>query len=238
MSEQIKLGDLTIFMQRKRVKHIYLRVLAPDGRVTLVAPIGIQLVVIHAFAVSKLSWIQKQQTKLQSQVREAPRQLVEHESHTVWGHHYVLQVVEKQAKPCVVLDRQIIILQIRPGSDLFKRAVVMHAWHKSLLHGVVPGLIDKWQDRLNVSVSAYFLQKMKTRWGSCNTGRRHIRLNTDLVKKPKDLLEYVVVHEMVHLIEPSHNKRFVALMDRYYPIWREAAAELNQVPLSAVRARG
>lgn len=238
MSEQIKLGDLTIFMQRKRVKHIYLRVLAPDGRVTLVAPIGIQLVVIHAFAVSKLSWIQKQQTKLQSQVREAPRQLVEHESHTVWGHHYVLQVVEKQAKPCVVLDRQIIILQIRPGSDLFKRAVVMHAWHKSLLHGVVPDLIDKWQDRLNVSVSAYFLQKMKTRWGSCNTGRRHIRLNTDLVKKPKDLLEYVVVHEMVHLIEPSHNKRFVALMDRYYPIWREAAAELNQVPLSAVRARG
>lgn len=238
MSEQIKLGDLTIFMQRKRVKHIYLRVLAPDGRVTLVAPIGIQLVVIHAFAVSKLSWIQKQQTKLQSQVREAPRQLVEHESHTVWGHHYVLQVVEKQAKPCVVLDRQIIILQIRPGSDLFKRAVVMHAWHKSLLHGVVPDLIDKWQDRLNVSVSAYFLQKMKTRWGSCNTGRRHIRLNTDLVKKSKDLLEYVVVHEMVHLIEPSHNKRFVALMDRYYPIWREAAAELNQVPLSAVRARG
>lgn len=238
MSEQIKLGDLTIFMQRKRVKHIYLRVLAPDGRVTLVAPIGIQLVVIHAFAVSKLSWIQKQQTKLQSQVREAPRQLVEHESHTVWGHHYVLQVVEKQAKPCVVLDRQIIILQIRPGSDLFKRAVVMHAWHKSLLHGVVPDLIDKWQDRLNVSVSAYFLQKMKTRWGSCNTGRRHIRLNSDLVKKPKDLLEYVVVHEMVHLIEPSHNKRFVALMNRYYPIWREAAAELNQVPLSAVRARG
>lgn len=225
-------------MQRKRVKHIYLRVLAPDGRVTLVAPIGIQLVVIHAFAVSKLSWIQKQQTKLQSQVREAPRQLVEHESHTVWGHHYVLQVVEKQAKPCVVLDRQIIILQIRPGSDLFKRAVVMHAWHKSLLHGVVPDLIDKWQDRLNVSVSAYFLQKMKTRWGSCNTGRRHIRLNSDLVKKPKDLLEYVVVHEMVHLIEPSHNKRFVALMNRYYPIWREAAAELNQVPLSAVRARG
>lgn len=238
MSAQIRLGELVIFVQRKRVKHIYLKVLASDGRVTLVAPIGIQSAVIQAFAASKLSWIHKQQKKLQFRTEEALCQFIEHENHTLWGENYRLQVVEKSAKPCVMLDRQIIILQIRPGSDLFKRAAVMHAWHKSLLHGVVPGLIDKWQDRLNVSVSAYFLQKMKTRWGSCNTGRRHIRLNTDLVKKPKDLLEYVVVHEMVHLIEPSHNKRFVALMDRYYPIWREAAAELNQVPLSAVRARG
>ncbi len=149
-----------------------------------------------------------------------------------------MRVVEKQANPCVWLDYQTITLQVRPGSDFLKRAAVMHAWHKSLLHAVIPGLIDKWQDRLDVSVSAYFLQKMKTRWGSCNTRRHHIRLNTDLVKKPKDLLEYVVVHEMVHLIEPSHNKRFVALMDRYYPIWREATAELNLLPLAAVRPRG
>ena len=238
MSEQIKLGDLTIFMQRKRVKHIYLRVLAPDGRVTLVAPIGIQLAVIHAFAVSKLPWIRKQQRKLQSQVREAPRQLVEHESHMLWGCHYVLQVVEKPAKPCVLLDQQSIILQVRPGSDLSKRTAVMHAWHKSLLHGVVPDLIGEWQERLDVSVSAYFLQQMKTRWGSCTPRARHIRLNTDLVRKPKSLLEYVVVHEMVHLLEASHNKRFVALMDRHYPAWREATAELNQIPLSAVRPRG
>ena len=238
MSEQIKLGDLTIFMQRKRVKHIYLRVLAPDGRVTLVAPIGIQLAVIHAFAVSKLPWIRKQQRKLQMQIREAPRQLVAYERHTVWGHHYVLQVVEKPAKPCVLLDQQSIILQVRPGSDLSKRTAVMHAWHKSLLHGVVPDLIGEWQERLDVSVSAYFLQQMKTRWGSCTPRARHIRLNTDLVRKPKNLLEYVVVHEMVHLLEASHNKRFVALMDRHYPAWREAAAELNHIPLSAVRPRG
>lgn len=225
-------------MQRKRVKHIYLRVLAPDGRVTLVAPIGIQLAAIHAFAVSKLDWIQKQQTKLQSQGREVPRQFVEGESHIIWGRHYVLQVMEKPARPCVQMDHQIIILQVRPGSDLFKRAAVMHVWHKSLLHGVVPGLIEKWQGRLGVSVSAYFLQRMKTRWGSCTPRTRHIRLNTDLVRKPENLLEYVVVHELVHLIEPSHNKRFIALMDQHYPAWREATAELNQVPLSAVRPRG
>ena len=238
MSEQIRLEDLTIFMQRRAVKHVYLRVHPSDGRVTLVAPIGIQLAAIHAFAVSKLPWIHKQQAKLQAQVREVPRQFIGGENHTVWGRHYVLQVVEKSAGPCVLMDQQTITLQVRPGSDLFKRAAVMHAWHKSLLHAVVPDLIGKWQERLGVSVSAYFLQQMKTRWGSCNTRRRHIRLNTDLVRKPQDLLEYVVVHELVHLIEPSHNKRFVGLMDQYYPAWREAAAELNQIPLSAVRPRG
>ena len=238
MSEQIRLGDLTIFVQRRAVKHVYLRVYPPEGRVTLVAPTGTRLEAVRAFVIMKLGWIRKQQAKLQSQIREVPRQFIEHESHPLWGQNYLLRVVEKQARPGVVLDHQTIALQVRPGSDLLKRAAVMHAWHKSLLHAVIPDLIDKWQNRLDVSVSAYFLQKMKTRWGSCNTRRRHIRLNTDLVKKSKDLLEYVVVHEMVHLIEPSHNKQFVALMDRYYPIWREATAELNQLPLAAVRPRG
>lgn len=238
MSEQIRLEDLTIFVQRRAVKHVYLRVYPPDGRVTLVAPTGTRLEAVRAFVIAKLGWIRKQQTKLQARSREAPRLFVEHESHTLWGRCYLLQVVEKQVRPCVVLDQQNIILYVRPGSDSPKRAAVMHAWHKSLLHTVIPGLIEKWQNRLGVSVSAYFLQQMKTRWGSCNTRHRHIRLNTDLVKKPKDLLEYVVVHEMVHLIEPSHNKRFVALMDQHYPTWREATSELNQLPLAAVRPRG
>ena len=238
MSEQIRLENLTIFMQRRAVKHVYLRVHPPDGRVTLVAPTGMRLEVVRAFVTAKLDWIHKQQAKLQAQVREVPRQFIGGESHTVWGRHYVLQVVEKSAGPCVLMDQQTITLQVRPGSDLFKRAAVMHAWHKSLLHAVVPDLIGKWQERLGVSVSAYFLQQMKTRWGSCNTRRRHIRLNTDLVRKPQDLLEYVVVHELVHLIEPSHNKRFVGLMDQHYPAWREATAELNQIPLSAIRPRG
>lgn len=238
MSEQIQLEDLTILVQRKTVKHVYLRVYPPDGRVTLVAPAGTRLEAVRAFVIAKLDWIRKQQAKLQARSRETPRLFVGHESHAVWGHRYLLRVVEKQARPCVMLDQQTITLQVRPGSDLLKRAAVMHAWHKSLLHAVIPGLIEKWQERLEVRVSAYFLQQMKTRWGSCNTRRRHIRLNTDLVRKPQNLLEYVVVHELVHLLEPSHNKRFVALMDQHYPIWREATAELNQLPLAAVRPRG
>lgn len=109
----------------------------------------------------------------------------------------------------------------------------MHDWHKALLHEAVPKLIRKWEPRLDVKVAAYFLQRMKTRWGGCNHAARHIRLNTELVKKPKDLLEYVVVHEMAHLLAPTHSERFVALLNAHYPTWREARAELNELPLGA-----
>jgi predicted metal-dependent hydrolase len=122
---------------------------------------------------------------------------------------------------------------VRPGTSAVKRAEVVHEWHKSLLHQVVPGLIEKWAPQLKVKVTGYFLQRMKTKWGSCNHRDGHIRLNTELVKKPKDLLEYVVVHEMVHLLEPTHSERFVAILQRHYPTWREARAELNELPLAS-----
>lgn len=122
---------------------------------------------------------------------------------------------------------------MRSGSSAEKRAEVMHEWHKALLHEVVPTLIGRWEARLGVRVNRYFLQRMKTRWGGCNHLAGHIRLNTELVKKPKDLLEYIIVHEMAHLIEPTHSERFTALLDRHYPTWREARAELNELPLSA-----
>ena len=122
---------------------------------------------------------------------------------------------------------------MRPGTSAVKRAEVVHEWHKSLLHQVVPGLIEKREPKLNVKVAGYFLQRMKTKWGSCNHRDGHIRLNTELVKKPKDLLEYFVVHEMVHLLEPTHSERFVAILQRHYPTWREARAELNELPLAS-----
>jgi hypothetical protein len=122
---------------------------------------------------------------------------------------------------------------VRPGSGAQKRAEVIHAWHKSLLHQVVPSLIRKWEPKLKVNVAAYFLQRMKTKWGSCNHNSGHIRVNTQLVMKPKDLLEYVVVHEMVHLIEPTHNDHFLTILGEHYPTWREARAELNELPLAA-----
>ncbi|WP_310611286.1 SprT family zinc-dependent metalloprotease [Limnohabitans sp.] len=231
MSSVIELGDITISMAFKAIKNVHLTVLPPDGKVTLVAPLGTRPEVARAYAITKLQWIRQQQAMLNAQAREAPRQFVERESHHVWGRRYLMAVVEAEVKPYVKLDHKRITLSVRPGHDAAKRLEVMHEWHKSLLHALVPKLIAKWEPILGVKVSGYFLQRMKTKWGSCNHHASNIRLNTELVKKPKDLVEYVVVHEMAHLLEPTHSERFVALLDQHWPHWRECRAELNALPL-------
>jgi predicted metal-dependent hydrolase len=164
---------------------------------------------------------------------ETPRQFIERESHFLWGRRYLLTVREDEAKPSVRLSHRRIMLIVRPGSSRARREAATHDWHKSLLREAVPELIRKWEPKLGVEVAGYFLQRMKTKWGGCNHRARNIRLNTELVKKPKDILEYVVVHEMAHLIEPTHSERFLAILGQHYPTWREARAELNELPLSA-----
>ena len=233
MRETIHLGEISILVTRKAIKNVHLSVHPPGGRVTLTAPTGTRLEVARAYAISKLAWIRQQQSKLRNQARETPRTFVERESHYLWGRRHLLTVVYRETKPFVSLDHRRITLTVRPGSDAQKRAEVIHEWHKSLLHAAVPPLIETWERKLKVRVAAYFLQRMKTKWGSCNHKAGHIRLNTELVKKPKDLLEYVVVHEMVHLIEPTHSDRFVEMLAEHYPTWREARAELNELPLAA-----
>jgi len=237
MAQTIQLGDIAIALTRKKVKHAHLSVHPPNGRVTLVTPKGTRPEVARAFAASKLGWIRDQQANMRGQARETPRQFVERESHYLWGRRYLLSLREEEAKPSVHLDYRRIVLTIRPGSNRAKREAVIHGWHKSLLHEAVLDLIRKWEPRLGVKVSRYFLQRMKTKWGGCNHRTRNIRLNTELVKKPKDLLEYVVVHEMLHLIAPTHSERFVALLSEHYPAWREARAELNELPLGAAAWR-
>ena len=233
MNETIQLGEIAIAVTRKDIKNVHLTVHPPDGRVTLAAPINTRLEVARAYAISKLVWIRDQQRKLEGQARETPRQFIERESHYVWGRRYLMTVEYRDAKPAVVLGNKQITLMVRLGSSAEKRAAVMHQWHKTLLHEAVPPLIQKWEPKLGVKVSGYFLQRMKTQWGSCNHAAGNIRLNTELVKKPKDLLEYVIVHEMAHLIEPTHSEGFIAILDEHYSSWREARAELNELPLAA-----
>lgn len=233
MTETIQLGEITITLTRKNIKHIHLSVHPPNGRVTLAAPKDTCLEVARAFVVSKLGWIREHQAKLRGQARETPRQFVERESHYLWGRRYLLSVRENEAKPYVSLSHRRITLTVRPGSDQAKREAVVHEWHKFLLHKEIPQLIQKWEQKLDVEVAAYFLQRMKTKWGGCNHRARNIRLNTELVKKPKDLLEYVIVHEMLHLIAPTHSEQFFTLLSKHYPTWREARAELNELPLGA-----
>ena len=233
MSETIQLGKLSIVVTRKNIKHVHLSVYPPDGRVTLVAPLLTRLDVARAYAISRMGWIRQQQAKLKSQARETPRKFIERESHYLWGRRRLLSVAYRDAKPSVSLDHKRITLTVRPGAGAQRRAEVIHDWHKSLLHEAVPPLIQKWERKLKVKVTGYFLQRMKTKWGSCNHRAGHIRLNTELVKKPKDLLEYVVVHELAHLLEPTHSERFAAILDKHWPTWREARTELNDLPLSA-----
>ena len=233
MTETIQLGPIEIAVERKAIKHVHLSVHPPSGRVTMVAPLTTRSEVARAYAVSKLGWIREQQAKLCGQAREAPRLFVERESHYVWGRRYLLTGREEEAKPFVSLSPRRITLTVRPGSGRERREAVIHAWHRSLLHDALPGMIRKWEPKLGVKVAGYFVQRMKTKWGSCNHRAGHIRLNTELVIKPKDLLEYVVVHEMVHLKESTHSDRFMAILGSHYPSWREARAELNELPLTA-----
>jgi len=234
MRQTIQLGSIEIEVSQKEIKNIHLSVHPPEGKVTLAAPLESEVENLRLYALTKLTWIKKQRRQIQAQERETPRDYIEQESHYLWGRRYLMRVVFEERKPSISLDHKRITLTVRPGSSHQKRSQVIHAWHKSLLHEAIPPLVQKWERKFGVEVAGYFLQRMKTKWGSCNHHSRNIRLNTELVKKPEELLEYVVAHEVAHLIEPTHNERFVAIIQRHFPTWKEARAELNELPLGSV----
>lgn len=231
MTTQLQLGDITVDVEWKAIKHVHLGVYPPDGRVRISAPVRTELETIRLFAIDKLEWIKRERRKLQAQARESPREYLERESHYVRGKRYLLTVIEADAPPSVELTHQTMVLRVRPGSDAAKRRAVVDAWYRARLKAALPPLIAKWEPRLGVKVARVFVQRMKTRWGSCNHQAGNIRLNTELAKKPPACLEYIVVHEMAHLIEPSHNARFVALMDQHLPQWQTLREELNRLPI-------
>lgn len=233
MTEMIQLGDIAISVTRKDVKNVHLSVHPPDGRVTLVAPRTTRLDVARAYAITRIGWIRQQKDRFSKQAREAPRQFKGRETHYLWGRRHLLKLTEREEKPMIVVDHRTIHLQVRPGTTKDQRARIMHEWHLGLLHDAIPELIRKWEARIGVEVRGYFLQRMKTKWGSCNPQRGTIRINTELVKKPRDMLEYVIVHEMIHLIEAKHTKAFFQHLDRLYPNWSVVRSELNELPLSA-----
>ncbi len=187
---------------------------------------------IRIFVISKLGWIKQEQRKLREQERETPREYLDRESHYVWGERFLLQVVEHPAAPRVELKHRTLILQVRPGSDVAKKKEVLARWYRDQIRAALPELTARWEPRLGVEVARFFVQHMKTKWGGCTPTTRTIRLNTELAKKPRECLEYILVHEMVHLIEPTHNARFLRLMDTHMPMWRERREELNRAPLA------
>lgn len=231
MTQHLQLGDITVDVVLKDIKNVHLSVYPPAGRVRIAAPSRMSLDTIRVYAISKLGWIKEQQQKFQEQERETPREYVERESHYVWGQRYLLSVVEVDQPPLVVLDHNRMLLTVRPSADERKREALVEEWYRRQLKEVVPPLIARWEPVMGVQVARFFVQRMKTKWGSCSPGTRTIRLNTDLAKKPRECLEYIVVHEMAHLLEPTHNAHFINLMDRFMPRWQFYRDQLNALPV-------
>ncbi len=231
MASQIKLGDIAVDVILKDIKNVHLSVYPPTGRVRISAPKRMSMDTLRAFAISKLDWIKQQQVKLREQERETPREYVEWESHFVWGRRYLLTLSESDEPPAIELKHSRLLLRVRPRTNENRRQALVEEWYREQLKEAVPPLLVRWQPLLGVRVERFFVQRMKTRWGSCNHTARTIRLNTELARKPAECLEYVVVHELVHLLEPTHNARFVALMDRFMPQWQFHRQVLNRLPV-------
>ena len=229
---QIALGDLKIDVIYKDIKNVHLSVYPPHGRVRISAPLRLDLDTIRIFAISKLGWIRKQQTKLSQQAREPARDFVGRESHYYLGKRYLLKIREIEAAPKVALKHSTIEMHIRPGTPTERRETTLDEWYRQRMKEIIPMIIHSWEKTLGVNVRAFGIKKMKTKWGSCNQKAGRIWLNLELAKKPMSCIEYVSVHEMVHLLERKHGERFTAHLDKFLPMWRFHKEELNRTPLS------
>lgn len=231
MATKIQLGDIHVDVIRRDIKNVHLSVHPPTGRVRVAAPRRMNLNSVRVFTLAKLPWIKRQQKKLREQERESPREFIDRESHFLWGRRYLLKVVEAVRAPSVELSHSKLVLSVRPDTKPARREEVIEEWLRAQIREAVPPLVKKWERAMGVEVRNIFIQRMKTKWGSCNHRAGSIRLNTDLARKPRECLEYIIVHEMAHLVEPTHNDRFVALMNRLMPKWRSHRDLLNSLPV-------
>jgi predicted metal-dependent hydrolase len=231
MATTSKLGSITVDVVQKDIKNVHLSVYPPAGKVRISAPMRMKVETIRVFAASKLGWIKEQQKKITGQDRESPREYIERESHYVWGKRYLMRIIERDSPPQVLLRHNKMILQVRPATGPERRQEILDEWYRGQLRAAVQPLIASWEPMMRVRVERVFVQRMKTKWGSCSRRSASIRLNTDLAKKPPECLEYMVVHEMVHILEPTHNARFMDLMDRLMPNWRFYRQMLNRLPV-------
>ncbi len=231
----MEVGNINIEIVRKRIKNIHLAVYPPHGRVRLATPMDVEEEAIKLFAISKLPWIRKQQRKLIHQDRQSSRKYIDRESHYFQGRRFLLRVMEGQWKQRVeIKSRTYIDLYVHPKSTVEQRESVMNAWYRKQLKEQIALLMNEWQSKIGVSVDAWSVKQMKTKWGTCNTESQKILFNLELAKKPDRCVEYIIVHELVHLLERKHNDRFLAWMNKFMPQWRTRREELNQLPVSHV----
>lgn len=229
---QIVLGDIRIDVFQKRIQNLHLSVHPPTGRVRIAAPIHMNLDTIRVFALSKLAWIKKHQNRLRNQERETPREYITRESHYFLGKRFLLKVIEQQDVPKVILKHSTLELFVRDSGNYEIKKNTIDAWYRNKLKEIVPRYITKWSKVMNVEVAEFRIKRMKRKWGSCNRKATRIWLNLELAKKPVHCIEYLVVHEMIHLLERHHNERFYTLLNHYLPQWKQYRKELNESVLT------
>jgi len=232
MVAEVRIGDIEVEVVFKNIKNIHLSVYPPNGHVRISAPEKMNPDHVRAFAIDKIGWIRKQQKKLREQERETIREYLDGESHYVWGKRFLLEVVEQPGcSHRMIREHNKLRMYVRPGTTKDNREIVMGHWYRDKMKEAIPKLVAKWEPRIGKSVAEWGIKKMKTKWGSCNIQQRRIWLNLELAKKPAEYLEYILVHEMVHLLERHHNERFRAHMDSFLPQWENFRDMLNTSPL-------
>lgn len=230
---RIEVRGMSVAVVRKDIKNLHLGVYPPNGRVRVATPLRLDDEAVRLAVVSRLGWIRRKQAEFEQQHRQSQREFVTGESHYFEGRRYRLDVIERDKPPTVrLLNNTRMALGVRPGTHRAKRETIMNDWYRRQLRTRLPKLLEKWESKIGEPVADVGIRKMKTYWGTCNKDARRIWLNLELVKKPVSCLEFILVHEMVHLIERHHSDRFRDLMDEYMPQWRIHRDTLNRAPLA------
>lgn len=231
--EQFTVSNIRIDIVRKDIKNIHLAVYPPNGRVRIAVPTHLKDSTIRLFAASKIGWIKKHKRKFSEQEREAKREYVTRESHYFQGQRYLLRVIETNGRPRVEINSKTYIdLFVNPEAAKRKKNVILNEWYRAELKKLIPLYIKQWQNTMGVHVEDWGVKQMRTKWGSCNIKSKRIWINLELAKKPLLCLEYVIVHEMIHLLERHHNDRFQYYLNKFMPKWKAYRNELNRLPVS------
>jgi predicted metal-dependent hydrolase len=230
---QIRIAGIDVEVQRKDIKNLHVGVYPPAGRVRVAAPLRLNDEAVRLAVVSRIGWIRRQQASFQQQIRQSQREFVSGESHYFRGRRYRLEVLEQPGAPSVTLRTNAVLsMRVTQGMDESHRAEILDRWYRSQLRAAIPALLEKWAPKMGVPVPEVRIKRLKTLWGSCNAAAGRIWLNLELIKKPPSCLEFILVHELAHLIERHHNDRFLAIMDRALPSWQLLREQLNRSPLA------
>ena len=228
---EIKVGSLSVRIVRKAIKNLHLGVYPPNGRVRVAAPLAVSDEAVRLAVIGKLSWIKRQRERFLNQPRQSKREMVGGETHYFLGRRYRLRVVASDGPANVHCRKSGLDLHIRSSASVGQREWALQEWYRQQLKDLIPSLLEKWECTVGIRAAEWGVKKMKTKWGSCNISARRIWLNLELAKRPVQCLEYILVHELVHILERHHSDRFKAHMDEFLPHWRVYRDELNRAPL-------